>query len=76
MNKLSPASVKRTWHYEKGRGMCYRMEVDLGPSSEKVFAEFAVDERCMDERMMPPEAIEYELKRKILAFISSSLFAK
>ena len=76
MNKLSPASVKRTWHYEKGRGMCYRMEVDLGPGSEKTCAQFVVDDRCMHERTMPPEAIEYKLQSSIMAFIRNSLFTK
>lgn len=76
MNKLSPASVKRTWHYEKGRGMCFRMEVDLGPGSEKIFSQFVVNERCMHERTIPPEAIEYELQGQIVQFIRSSLFSK
>lgn len=74
--RLSEANVKRTWRYDKDHGMCYRMEVDLGPGTEKVYAEFVVSEHCMDARTMSPEAIEHCLERLIVNHIRSSLFPR
>jgi hypothetical protein len=71
---LSPVNVKRTWQVRQG-GMEYRMEVELG-GYERVTAAMHCPGFCLDSRMMPAAAIEYELQDNIMRHIRGELFPR